>query len=279
MTPTVPRDNPAGRLYWILKRMQGTAHNQPLSKSLSETLTPERNDVGVLLERVVKMMSLPRQVCRAVDALPEGSIDKDLLLDWTDPVDAAMKELISMGGPTTAFVSKYNDGHLKSLAFCGDLIRRQSREPELKDDQLSKLSDALSELRQLLVTEASFDAEFRRIMLRHIDDMGRAVDELAMWGLVPVRNAAAETVGDLLINHDAAGRASSVHPSAWNKFMTLLTTITALLSFGTAAIQAIEATSARPPVVIVNGSVVHEADTAAHALTSGKADHRDPAAR
>lgn len=226
--------------------------------SLSGAFSVSQADVPRLLKRIARFAVLPSEVRQAVAALPTESPSKDLLLSWTPQVDAAMSQLVVLQGPTTSFISRYSDGDLKALEFCSDQLHRYNPEQTLEESALATFSKKLSELRELLTDDLNFEAELRILLLRHVDAMERLIAEADLWGLLPVRRELATTLGQLLLSPQAVARAKDCSPKTWEKATAILATLAAAFSFGTAAIQAIEAASTQQPpapiIVVETGS-------------------------
>lgn len=252
MAAQVHRDNPAGRLHWILTTMRRVPSNQPLHQTLGDILSPNNPSVAHVMESIAKLAALPDQVRLEVGTLPESGVNKDRLLDWGDSVNAAIGTLRGgLHSATSGFTTHYNDGDLKSLAFCSDELRRHKPETQLEEDRLEDIRVKLAELQQILTDSSDLDPGLADLLRSHIRAMGQALDEAQLWGAGPFRAAVAETLGDMLLSPLLIARAKSDAPSTWIKISAILTAVSAALSFGTAAIQAIEAASASAPAVKV----------------------------
>jgi hypothetical protein len=248
-------DNPAARLLGVLEKLKELQPNTPARDAMIQVISPHTSDSAVLARRVGLLISLPDQTMAQVEAIEE-IVSRELLLRWHAPVSKAFHELLFFGGGIGQITNNYGDGDLAALQICADLLHRNRREIILSNEQLRNIEDLVRELYETLQLDSHIDPGLHSILLRHVRAMQQAIEDIPLLGTSGLELVAAQTYGDLTLRRDQVVKGEK-STATWQKLTAVLGAITAALSFGITAIQAIEAPSTPPPAQ--NTTVVIEA--------------------
>jgi hypothetical protein len=259
--PSAEFDNPAGRLYAILTRFKELPPNESIREALTNVLARDNpGDVAYLMERLSILLDLPTKTVNELAQLDE-IISRDLLLRWVPAVEKAFESIAFSTAAISSVTERYNEGDLASLAVCSDLLHRHLADPGLPEGQLDEFKERVIELIELVEMDEEIDRDLRKLLLHHLRAIRQAILEAAFWGILPVRSAVAETIGDLFLSPQLVAR-KETSPRTWEKVAAFLAAATAALSFGTATLQAIEGPAPSPSIEVV----VEEPITSAPAI-------------
>jgi hypothetical protein len=277
-------DNPAGRLYQLLERIQEISRPGQMIQNFMETngltgaelpdpwvhrravlavLSPDNSVSSAKLAQLIALaLSLPDETVAEVKMLG-GIISADLITGWSEPISQGLEGFFYRSISFSELLSLPDESDMRYIALCSDLLHRHRSEVEITQEKLLEIRQEISELLREVEEDLTFDAELKALLIPHFLEMLEAIDSLPTWGTARLRTAVAETVGDLAVHWQVVTSKSGNSPDTWAKVTSLLAAVSAIFSFGTAAFQAIEAFAAPalPPaqVQIINespGSVI-----------------------
>jgi|SRR5579859_2469247 len=246
----IQNDNPAARLLTILHKIQEYPTNTPMVQVLPSVLHVATQ--SALVRRIADLLDLPDLIREDVDKLDE-IVSKSLLLQWTPAIEKALNSIVFQPLSLDQFRGLYTGADLTSLAFCSDLLHRHLPEQSLPSDELNGYAIRVGELLEEIEQDEQIDRELKEFLLKHLRSIRRALDGAATWGTKQVRVAVAGTIGDIILSPQIVTKSNN-SPETWTKVISVLNVIAAALSFGTASLQAIEASAPSQPkteVVVV----------------------------
>ena len=188
-------DNPARRLHRILSaaaaQTDGNLSTRQLWASVFVDVQPK--DTFAIYQRLVALGELSDEVEDAVKTvLP--AVSHDRLLTWRTNVRTVIT------GPIDATWGKsrglLDDATLQSIGFCGDRLDEESfNEQVIREVDLRALASQVDELFQE-VAEGSLDPELRRVILRSLEEIHRAIAEYQIRGAAGLAEALAHARGE-----------------------------------------------------------------------------------
>ncbi|MBO0801254.1 MAG: hypothetical protein J2P31_20740 [Blastocatellia bacterium] len=248
-------DNPAGRLHSILQKLKSAGANTSTRAALQQVISPNSEDPAALARQIGILISLPDQVVSEINAMEE-MISHEILFRWHDPVTLALNDLLFHSGTIGQITGRYGPGELVSLEACSDLLHRHRREASLSEVQLKHIEELLDELHAAVRQDSHMDLKLRGILLNHIHAMEQAIEDMPLVGTQGLEQAVASVQGHLVMRKDLLAKQDG-SSATWQKLTALLSVITAALSLGSTAIQAIEQKPSSPPsqnITVITGS-------------------------
>lgn len=248
-------DNPAGRLYEILRRIKGFPRpNAGLREALPEILCVDPPLPPDVARAVGELLQLPSQAQREVEDLT-GPGSKERLLRWlpnvTEATNVILFQMTSPPAPIGQVADKYNDGDMMSLEFCSEALHLDRPDLEISEDALKTLRMQISELLDLLEADNTLDPELRTLLLRNAREMCWAIQSYDRTGAAGLRAAFYQTTGAIVNNLNLTVR-HDCSPRTWDKVIALLNAVAAVINIGVPIVTAIEAATSSPtPVEIV----------------------------
>jgi hypothetical protein len=196
-------NNPASRLHEILSKLVRIPKTNPCAISFAMILAVPPNNALLLFERIARMAALAQRAREQV--LASGDPDVDYFLKWLPQVETAFSTL-ALPGALAGFTDRIDPVTLERIQFCGIMLSRRSREPQLIKEELAHLSQ---EIEQMIgeVKESQIDEDVRRYMLRHLSLISEALREYDLFGPGRIQDEVDAAVGSICSHQPEAKRA------------------------------------------------------------------------
>lgn len=185
------------------------------------------------MRRLGFVYELPGAISEAVMNLPEEN--SELLLREMPKIDAALAKPLTE--PWSNFLATVDATARYSLEIISDRLDRMSTDPEIPPDQLAAL---LTAVRSLLsdVIEADLSPALKLLMVRHLQTMERAIEEVQLRGVDALRAAVEGAIGGAVIYLQTEGvPAANKEKSWWDKFVTIAAGVLLILNVGKGTLE------------------------------------------
>jgi hypothetical protein len=202
----VPENNPAGRLLALIKA--GGRINTP--GMTVEDAWAKILDVGgqrdELFRRLALVVSMPEAIREAVEGLGDLPYDRSLVLRELDHIDKALDT--GLARPWAELMNRIPPTTRHSLEIISSTLSNVRPEPSIDDD---KLEDVQAKVHQLFeeVIHAEIEPELRQFLLRHVQAMRLAIEDVRIRGAQAVQEVVEQVVGGVVLHpytwEDAAG--------------------------------------------------------------------------
>lgn len=224
--------NPAGRFVALLNRGDQIQNSLAIKDAWKEILC-EGEDDACLMRRLGFVYSLPGAISEAVMSLKDENAD--LLLREMHKVQAALDRPLTEAWQN--FLVTIDDAARYSLEVISDRLDRSSREPEVPPDQLAALLEAVRALLKDALA-ADLSPPLRLLMVRHLQAMARAIEEVQLRGVDALREAVEGAIGGAVIYmQTAGGPPSNKEKSWWEKLIRVAAGALVILNVGTGTIE------------------------------------------
>jgi hypothetical protein len=202
--PIAKANNPAARLLNLIEKLSVGSPEQPSQTIWGAALTVRADDVLELLDRIGRIMNLPKVTRDALSAV-RPKLDP-IYFEWVPQVEAAFKAH-RLTGVIREFLTPITADTRRTLRFCADRLSDLSPEKVLENDDLTKLRREAAELRSEL-ENAEIDSDLKKFAWRHLKEFIAALDEYEFFGVSPLNRATEEAMGSVRLNLQVAEKLS-----------------------------------------------------------------------
>ncbi len=218
-------NNPASRLHEVLSKLAAMPTMNPCRQALASALEVSPNDSLLLFDRIARMADLAQRAKEQV--LASGDDDANHFLEWLPKVEIALANL-SLPGHLSGFTGQISPVALENLRLCGVMLSRQSREPELVDEEIMRLFKEIDGLIEEVKASAISPA-VRDYVLRHLLRISQALRDYRLFGAEPIRGEVEAAVGSVIFHPVEA-------KDAGERYWGLIVKIANLMQIGGAAV-------------------------------------------
>lgn len=193
----VANNNPAGRLYNIIRKAQAVAakEKQPTvmvvwrktfdSKSVPETLVS-----------ISELMKLQGEIYS--DSAKAGHVSAML---W--PLGELHSALTAQNFdlPWANVAAYFMRERMNALRVIADSLVKDLPNPEIPEDELERIRESISRIFRE-VTSSDLEDDLKRFLLEQLSLIDEAVKRYMIDGIEPIRRAAAQVIGSATMNRD-----------------------------------------------------------------------------
>lgn len=195
-------NNPAGRLHELLVAARAVSPQKGMKAIWMEVL--EADGDATLLRRLGQVYTLPGDIRSQVKAHPEEN--EELLLRPLVKVEAGLQ--LPFGAKGQQLRQTVDDAALIGLEWTSERLSQVRGEPAVAEDDLKQLQVLVQELFEE-VLRAEIDDELRTFLLRHLQTMEAAIEEVRICGVSAIRDVVEATVGGIGLRMMSRGDESS----------------------------------------------------------------------
>jgi hypothetical protein len=192
-------NNPAARLLNLIERLRAKPNDQPAFHAWGNILIVQPEHTFELLERVGRVMRLPKITHDALSAIPGTS---PLYFQWVPSLEEAFKAH-RLVAALREFLAPISDHAVNTLQFCADRLDNHAREAILKNDDLTKLRREAVELR-IELENAEIDPALKKFAWDRLKPIIAALDDYEFFGVEAIRRATQEALGAVALNQEAS---------------------------------------------------------------------------
>jgi hypothetical protein len=229
------RSNPAQRLHDLLTEFKAKQPGIPIARAIGEVLDFDPDDAPVLFSAVAAISALPYQIELQLERTPD--IDHELFVSpWMSKVSAVIEQLHNVGNPVQNVTQQYDDAVLLGLRHASHALRLTGHELPT-DTEVSDLLAALNDLETQVFAADDLDGEVRDFLLRHINDMRRALQLVKVHGVEGFQNAVAATAGDAVLRQIEGKPVPNPESPIGQQFNDVMTKAGLLITFSNGLIE------------------------------------------
>lgn len=200
--------NPAGRLHRILSRAQATltqtgrtstaisVWSQVFEAPERAPDTPEQIKVISGLLQLRQLINETEEGLRRIEGLPDR---------YFRPFERIRslpeQSLGNLNGDISVQVRSITEGDMTVLEFCSERLEAQHTEPIINNEELREILQEVSSLFDEVKT-SSLDSELKTFILDGLESIRRGIFEYRIRGPQRLKEALAEIIGSLAMNHD-----------------------------------------------------------------------------
>ncbi|MFE3494468.1 hypothetical protein ACFXOS_15530 [Streptomyces sp. NPDC059175] len=203
-------DNPAGRLRTLLIELHRTPPNTVAWDATVRVLAPQASASSPeALRAMTRLLELPADIRRAVDALDEDEEEKEHLLEHLDKVETFLAnvasrnhileqvfKVLAAGGDVP------NSAAVQSLGTCSRRLHRYSPEPVIPREEVDALIESVTTLMGD-IRASSLENAAKILLLHHLHRLLQALDLIRITGAAPVEEGLDAFRGALSRNPEA----------------------------------------------------------------------------
>jgi hypothetical protein len=226
----VNRDNPAGRLYLILKRMTLAASGgtTPILAGIFEL---EKEDAAGIVERLLLLLKITDEAESAAQSVQ--GVSKELITRPFPQIRNALKKmLVSLPKGWDDIHRTLNRIDYTALELCSELLSQFGNEKALEEGTIEKLLGNVDQLTTQVV-ESLLSDELKTILIDHLQAIRRAVINYPITGSAGIRETTEAAAGTVIINYNLFAAAQDSKDSGIvDKYVKLLDVLNKTISVG-----------------------------------------------
>jgi hypothetical protein len=192
-----PKDNPAGRLHYVLTEIRSVPGATNIEKALAKAFeVAETEPAATLHQHVAVMAAWPDQAIEQIKTLDD--INQDLALGWTARIQPAMAWVGRWAQAVENMQNEYGEVDLYSLAVTADHLHRRLPEPVIPKDKLPELVELVREIIDAVLADTQLPEVARAFLVSRLHEVEQAVLHFRVTGYAGI-----ETAMDCLVGYIA----------------------------------------------------------------------------
>lgn len=214
------KNNPAGRLYDILRQAQGKTEKEPARKVWAEVFGVDSKSTGDLLKMLADLIDLAHDAKNAIERL-EG-IDHSLYKKPFDRVERCLSK-VNLDAPWKACKDELDETTLLGLQFCSDQLGRATGYASVPSPDFQEILADLSDL-TVRVGDSTLPSNLRLLLVRNLEDVRASILAYKIKGLEGVEYEVERGLGSLLLRKEEIqlSQASEESRDVWCSYLVLL---------------------------------------------------------
>lgn len=242
----VKTDNPAGRLYTLLKQAKALNNNSGYATwghIFNIPLTKSKNSIDddAMVEIIHRVMQLKELVVEVEDKLGKiEGINLSLYLTPFGRIKNALKATNLNLGNYVETLRPITDGDLTILIFCSEELAKHYSEQRVNEDTLKGIIEEVTKLFNE-VTKSDLPPELKVFILDQLEVIRRGISEYQIRGIERLRETLGELVGAILVKRETL-EVTKDQPEV-RKFGTIVQHLMSAVTFASDATTLIAAVS------------------------------------
>ena len=195
----VKDDNPAGRLYFILKKAAQCADSIKVQEVWREALDAKDLTEPDFYKRIIMMQELVQEVKDRVNSI--DSLNHKMLLKKYNNIERATSTLNLMA-PWKGQKAMLDEATLNSLEFCSEELSRYKTEEKIDNDTLVAFDREINEIINKLHNDKDLDDEIKVLLIDQLNLILQSVQEYRLRGAIGLKDSLAMFYGHFLMRQD-----------------------------------------------------------------------------
>jgi hypothetical protein len=193
------------------------------------------DDFSLMFEALSELAALPNKVDQLLRQ--RAGVDESLFIEpWLAPVKETIAASRNFGNPSTHVSGQYNEVTLLSLRHASHELRQVGHEmPDAEG--IPEIYVHLSDLEDMILGSTEVDPELAEFLLRHVDEMKKALRIVRLTGPEGVRSAIAGSVGEMVLRKVEGKELPDPETPVGKKWSSVLTKMGEFVAFGNGAIE------------------------------------------
>lgn len=214
-------DNPAGRLYALLSKLQNADRNaafQDVWPTVLSQLNVKSGDRPELLRCLAHVLALPAQAKAALESVP--NVNFNTHLRWYEPVCDYLARATLLNATRGSAGAEVSDATLFSLEVCSDVLHERFPHAEVTDTQLADIADRINDLKAAVEearNDGSLDPALDKFLSELAGALARGVNDFPIRGEEALTDAYDLFFGRVTRNRDATLKVQKDHPKVWER--------------------------------------------------------------
>lgn len=248
-------NNPAGRYYEILRQAKEKGDNLRVRQVWSQVLDEDKDDDSALTKKVIEVFQLGEEVKRLIN-LSEG-VNKELYLHPFPQIEKAIFPL-NLDTTWSSQKQQLDEGVMKSLQFCSELLSSIYTEETLQDEDLVQITKLIDELFNSVLS-STLNGGIRITLLEEVERLRTALSMYKIKGAKGLKESLQSTIGMVVANQSELSGAANSNPDVIERMGKLIDKVD---SFTAKALKAHKALT--KPVQFLIGLVTSEEKESTH---------------
>jgi len=216
-------DNPAGRLFLILKKAQSINKQSKMRTAWAEILEVDPKNTAKLLKKIGKVNQLPSDIKSRVEAIDDE--DHELYLRRLDKVEQALGSL-NLNSRWDNFLNIIDETTVSSVEFTSNLLSKKNGEKGLSEKQINELLEITKKFKKELIDSAIPEA-IKKFILERLNSIEGAIHDYKISGIKPIEIEIERSVGSFFMRRGIYNK----EPKWGNRFLEFITKIATFVSF------------------------------------------------
>lgn len=217
----VTNNNPAGRLYTILREAESQNENVATLTVWANVFDlPETNELEIV-RSILSLQELVEEVHRLVEGNPE--FNSDLLLRSFPSLQRAVS-VKNLANPWRTYKVGISDEAMTRLEFCSEILGKVTNEDEVSDEELENLKKAISDVIEY-IENSSLPHELKTFISVQLENIRRGIFDYKIHGASGIRDVLAGVIGSMVTQSDLYVKIANEDEETIGKFNQLLDSI------------------------------------------------------
>ena len=238
-------NNPASRLYELLKGLSEANRNLPTSAVLADVLGVE-NTPKNLMRGIVKFHDLVREVkeyATEKTPLPTAPLER-----YIPQIESAV-DFTNLDAPWNNYYSRITPACLVTLEMIGQ-VETAPQDKIIPVEELSLLEESLRELFNEVEVESTLDKEFKAFVLRQIEEIRRAISEFRISGASGFKRYVETLILESVQQSEVLIKAKDENPATLDKLKTIVNKVCTFATCASDGLKALEKISGTYSTVV-----------------------------
>mgnify|MGYP001164772489 CR=1 FL=1 len=191
-------DNPAGRLYHILKEAKEKPGGNSTGQVWAEVLNADTGDKYEILKRVSSLQTLVKETELLIES--RSDLNTNLYLR-SFPRIRSVTSGENLAASWSNYQNNITDETLTRLEFCSEVLSHTSAEETITEEELETIKKEVEELRSS-IHESNINFELKVIILDQVEAIRRSIEEYKIRGIKSLKNALEANIGSIIVHQD-----------------------------------------------------------------------------
>lgn len=213
-------NNPAGRLFLILKKSQKIGEQKKVREAWAEIFNLDSKNTSEILRKLGEVNQLPARIRNDVNHL--DSINHQLHLKKLGVVERALSS-INFNSRWQGIKKLLDEATILSIEHCSDLLSQHTNEKVLEENDLDNLRSKIQEFKNEL-SAYDIDHQLSTLIYDKVSDIERAIFDYELVGTNSVKKEVESAFGSFIVEINVLQKDKKIA----NKFFDFLTRVSTI---------------------------------------------------
>ncbi|HCH1966146.1 TPA: hypothetical protein NKR26_002434 [Vibrio parahaemolyticus] len=214
----VDKNNPAGRLYSLLRDASAQPGKQPARVVWAKVLNADAKSDSDITRKIIALFQLSEEVQNIIRVIED--VNTDLYLSSFPQVEKAFFPL-NLGASWSTYQQHLDKGVMTSLQFCAELLSTKYVEEKISDEDLEQITGMINELFQV-IADSSLDSALRMTLLEEVERLRTALVMYQIKGAKGLKQSLQATIGMVVANQEELSVAAQSHSDVIDRLGQLI---------------------------------------------------------
>lgn len=222
-------NNPAGRLFLVLKKAQKIENRKKVRQGWAEIFETEPNNTSEILRKLGEVNKLPATIRDHVTSL--NGVNHELHLKKLNVVEKALSN-INFNSSWQGIKKQLDEATVLSIEHCSDLLSQHSSEKALEKKDLDKLKQRVQDFKNEL-SEYEIDHQLSSLIYNKVNDIERAIFDYELKGTASIKKEVESAFGSYFMQIEVMQKDEKVAVKFF-EFLTRISTVIHLSEYAPA---------------------------------------------